>query len=106
MSPIGNLRRKNRKKVQPKWHDATCESVKKQIRHSSYLLKAHPNNSYLRGCLQTELKKYKKLVKSKHKEYINQLFTNLDELHTSNPRGYMNLVKSLRDGTFDKKNAR
>ena len=101
--PNWKFRKKNRKKVLPKWHDATCESVKKQIRHSSLLLKAHPNNSYLRGCLQNELKKYKKLVKSKHKEYINQLFKNLDELHTSNPRGYMTLVKSLRDGTFDKK---
>ena len=31
------------------------------------------------------------------------MFTELDQLHNSNPRGYMNVVKSLRDGSFDKK---
>ena len=31
------------------------------------------------------------------------MFTELDQLYTSNPRGYMTLVKSLRDGSFDKK---
>ena len=31
------------------------------------------------------------------------MFTELDQLHSSNPRGYMNLVKTLRDGSFDKK---
>ena len=30
------------------------------------------------------------------------MFSELDQLHNSNPRGYMNLVKSLRDGSFDK----
>ena len=30
------------------------------------------------------------------------MFTDLDQLHYSNPRSYMNLVKSLRDGSFDK----
>ena len=100
--PNWKFRKKTRKKTQPKWHDSTCESLKKNIRHTSYLLKVYPNNSYLRGCLQSELKKYRKLVKSKHKDYINNLFKDLDELHSSNPRGYMNLVKSLRDGSFDK----
>ena len=66
-------------------------------------MRKYPNNSYIRSCLQTESKKYKKLIKTKHKEYINKLFLELDNLHGSNPRGYMNLVKSLRDGTFDRK---
>ena len=30
------------------------------------------------------------------------MFSELDQLHDSNPRGYMNLVKSLRSGSFDK----
>ena len=101
--PNWKFRKKVKNKTQPKWHDDSCESLKKKIRHTSSLLKTYPNNSYLRGCLQSEHKKYKKLVKSKHKEYINKLFTDLDELHSSDPRGYMNLVKSLRDGSFDKK---
>ena len=30
------------------------------------------------------------------------MFTELDQLHTSNPEAYMDLGKSMRDGTFDK----
>ena len=55
----------------------------------------------MRGLIQSESKKYKKLVKSKHKAYINNLFKELDILHGVNPKGYMNIVKSLRDGSFD-----
>ena len=66
------------------------------------MLKKYPTNSYLRGCIRSESKKYKKLVKSKHKQFINGLFENLDQLHKKSPRGYMELVKSMRDGSFDK----
>ena len=98
-----NWKFKKRKKiVHPKWHDATCDSLKKRIKQSSYLLKKQPKNPYLRGCIQSETKQYNKLLKTKHKEYINKLFVDLDNLHNTNPRGYMNLVKSLRDGSFDK----
>ena len=31
------------------------------------------------------------------------MFVELDEMHKSNPKGYMDLVKSLRDSSFDKK---
>ena len=41
------------------------------------------------------------------KKYLGLFFFSLshylDELHDSNPKGYMNFVKSLRDGSFDKK---
>ena len=56
-----------RKIVKPKWHDATCESLSKKIKHSAFLLKKYPNNSYIRGCIQAEYKQYRKLTKTKHK---------------------------------------
>ena len=31
------------------------------------------------------------------------MFSELDELHKSNPKAYMDLVRSLRDGSYDKK---
>ena len=105
-SPLPNWkfkRKKRRPKIMPKWHDATCESLSKDIKKTAYLLKKYPNNPFLRGLIQSESKKYKKLVKSKHKAYINNLFKELDTLHGENPRGYMYLVKSLRDGSFDSK---
>ena len=72
------------------------------MRKTSDLLRKFPKHPYLLSCLQSEQKQYRKLLKSKHKEFINNMFSELDQLHTSNPRGYMNLVKSLRDGSFDK----
>ena len=102
--PNWKFRKKNkqRKKIYPKWHDETCLSLKKRINQSSYLLRKNPKNSFLRDSLRSETKQYKKLVKSKQREYINQLFVDLDNLHSSNPKGYMDLVKSLRGGSFDK----
>ena len=49
-----------------------------------------------------ECKDLKRLHRSKKKQYVNQMFTELDQLHGSNPKGYMDLVKSMRDGSFDK----
>ena len=34
---------------------------------------------------------------------FSQCLLNFDAMHKSNPKGYMDLVKSLRDGSFDKK---
>ena len=103
-SPKPNWKFKKRPKkfTKPKWHDVTCENLKNKMRKTSDLLRKFPKHPYLLGCLQSEQKQYRKLLKSKHKEFINNMFSELDQLHTSNPRGYMNLVKSLRDGSFDK----
>ena len=96
-------KKKGRNIVKPKWHDSSCESLSRDIKRSALILKKYPNNSYLRGLIQSETKKYKRLVKSKHKEYLNKLFNDLDIMHASNPKGYMDLVKSLRNGSFDQK---
>ena len=69
---------------------------------TSKFLKSDPKNSYLRGKLQTETKFYNRLVKSKHKEFVDKMFAELDSLENSDPRGYMQLVKSMRDGNYDK----
>ena len=73
------------------------------MRITSRLLKAHPGNPYLKGKLVTESKTYKKLRKHKQKQFVDHMFGELDELHSSNPKGYMDLVQSMRDGSFDKK---
>ena len=69
---------------------------------SAYLLKKDPKNSYVKGKIISETKAYKKLVKSKHKQYLDQMFTHLDSIQHSDPHGYMQLVKSLRQGSFGK----
>ena len=73
------------------------------MRITSRLLKQQPKNPYIKGRLMQEFKNLKKLRRLKRKQYVNQVFTELDQLHSSNPKGYMDLVKSMRDGSFDKK---
>jgi len=87
----------------PKWHDSTCEEARRSMRLTSRLLKHQPANPYLKGKLMLECKEYTKLRKRKQKQYVESMFSQLEQIHGSNPKGYMDLVRSLRDGTFDKK---
>ena len=82
----------------------SCAEAHRKIVLTSKLLKNDPKNPYLRGKLQTKTKHYKRLAKSKQKEFVDQLFTQLEGMQESNPRGYMELVKSMRNGNFDKNN--
>jgi len=100
--PRARPARKTPRCSRPKWHDSACEAARRSLRLSSRLLKQQPANPYLRGKLMLESKVYKKLRKRKQKEYVESLFSQLDQIHGSNPKGYMDLVKSLRNGTFDK----
>ena len=86
----------------PKWFDNTCENLRIQMRITSRLLSKQPGNPYLKGKLVSESKDFQRLRKFKQKQYQDHMFSELDELHSSNPKGYMDLVKSMRNGTFDK----
>ena len=98
----GGEKRKNHKKSHPKWHDLSCSEAHRKVVLTSKLLKNYPKNPYLRGKLQTETKNYKRLAKSKQKEFVDNLFSKLENMEESDPKGYMELVKSMRSGNFDK----
>ena len=102
----GNMNKKinsvKRKKTHPKWHDASCADMHKSIMLTSKLLKSNPKNAYLRGKLFSETKQYKKLTKNKQKQFVDKMFLELDSIKENNPKGYMDLIKTLRDGNFDK----
>ena len=42
------------------------------------------------------------MVKTKHRQFIDNMFTELNSMQHNNPRGYMQLIKSMREGNFDK----
>ena len=68
---------------------------------TSKLLKVNPKNAYLKGKMITETKNYNRLIKSKQKHFVDSMFDQLDAINKSDPKGYKDLVKSLRDGNFD-----
>ena len=86
----------------PKWHDKTCMEIRRQLRITSKILQKNPQNPFLRAKLLCESKNYNRVRKQKQKEFTNNLFLELDQLHKSNPKGYMNIINSIRDGSFDK----
>ena len=65
-------------------------------------LKKDPKNPYLRGKLVTLNKEYSRLIKFKQKEFTDSLFSQLETMHRADPRKYMQLVNSLKSGSFEK----
>ena len=86
----------------PKWHDESCVTIQKQISLTSKLLKKYPNSQYLKTQLLAASKQYKKMLKTKQKMFLNKMFDELENIKNKNPRGYFNIVKSLKSGSFDK----
>ena len=93
---------KRKRRNHPKWHDKSCADAHRDVVKTSKLLKGDPKNSFLKGKLITETKIYNKLVKNKQKEFVDKMFSDLESIKKNDPKGYMDLIKSMRDGNFDK----
>ena len=68
----------------------------------AYLLRQDPCNSWLRSQLFKEKKNYKKLIKQQQGKFVKKMFEQMDQCQKNDPRNYMELVKKIRDGSFDK----
>ena len=97
----GSRRNKKRKVVQPKWHDISCAEAHSKVCTIARLVKLDPSNAYLGSELRSATKLYNRLIKSKHKLFVDNMFTELDSMQQNNPRAYMQLIKAMKDGNFD-----
>ena len=86
----------------PKWHDLSCYEAHRKVCTTAWLLKKDQNNKQLRAKLKTFTNEYNRLVKFKQKQFVDGMFHELDSMEKTNPRGYMQLIKSFREGSFDK----
>ena len=69
---------------------------------SARLLKINPKDHSLGFTLRKNIKDYNKLVKFRNKQFVDNMFQELDSMEHNNPRGYMELIRAMRDGSFDK----
>ena len=93
----------NKKKVcHPKWHDLSCDEAHRKVTTSARLLNLNPNDKCLGAQLRQDIKNYKKLVKLRNRQFVDNMFLELDSMQNNNPRGYMELIRAMRDGDFDK----
>ena len=89
--------------LKPRWHGTSCQEALRKVQLTSKLLASYPGNSFLRGKLFLESKEYRNIVKRKQKDFLSNIFDQLEHVHNANPREYMDMVRSLRQGSFDKK---
>ena len=97
-----NKRKTKQKRFHPKWHDISCEEAHRKVTTLSRLLKNDQKNQFLTSRLRLAIKEYNKLIKLKNKQFIDNMFIELDSMERNDPRGYMDLVRSMRNGGFDK----
>ena len=84
-------------KNNPKWYDQSCTELFQNMKLISNQLNKDPKNPWLRGKLINGNKEYKRLLKFKQKQFTDNLFNDLENMNSKDPKGYMELVKSLRD---------
>ena len=90
----------NRKFCHPKWHDLSCDEAHRKVSATARFVKDDPKNPFLVAKLRK--KNYNKLVKLKNKQFVDNMFVELDSMERNDPRGYMELIRSMRNGGFDK----
>ena len=95
---MGNHRKKA---AHPKWHNLSCHEALLRLKATTKLLQKDPKNAWLRGKLNTERKHYKSIVKKSQNTFLNSLFNQLDSYQQSDPKKYMDIVRSLRNGSYD-----
>ena len=98
----GSRRKSNKCVAHPKWHDISCHEAHSKVKATARIVKQNPKKLFLISKLRTETKQYNQLVKSKHKQFVENMFTELHSMQHNNPKGYMELIRSMRDGNFDK----
>ena len=87
---------------QPKWFDQSCHGAYQAVKRTAQLLSRSPRDPWLRGKIRLETKHYNRIVKYKQKQFVSSLFNDLEAMDRSDPKGYMDLVRSLKQGRFDR----
>ena len=71
----------------------SLSSLKKNLDQKSKFFERYPRDPHVRGALFSTLKTYRKIRKSKIKEYHRQIIDQLDSLLENNPKKYWSLLE-------------
>jgi hypothetical protein len=86
----------------PRWFDMSCHQAYSAVKATAALLSKEPRNAWLRGKLCKESKDYNRVVRQNQKSFVDGLFKDLEAMDRTDPKGYMDLIKSMKQGRFDK----
>ena len=77
----------------------SLSSLKKNLDQKSKFFERYPRDPRVRGALFSTLKIYRKIRKSKMKEYHRKIIDQLDSLLENNPKKYWSLLDDIANKT-------
>ena len=86
-----------------KWFTQDCNSLRKQLRVLGKSLSKFPLDPFLRGEYFDLKKKYRKETKLAKKRYEEKIMNHLEDVRSSNPKEYWNLIKMINNNTESNK---
>lgn len=88
---------KSKKRKHKKWFDRECSCLKRSIRDLARRISCgQPNNELLKH-YYTEKKRYKTLIRRKHRQYKAKLLNNLVGMENSNPKEFWKLIDTFKN---------
>jgi hypothetical protein len=81
----------------------SLSSLKKNLDQKSKFFERYPRDPHVRGALFSTLKTYRKIRKSKMKEYHRKIIDQLDSLLENNPKKYWSLLDDIANKTDNNK---
>jgi hypothetical protein len=94
-----SMPKKSNTKKDKNWHDNSLKQLRKALFTKGGLLTKFPNDPIIRANYFKCLKVYRKKCKQKSREFRQGVLNQLETLHESNPKGYWELLKKLKDDT-------
>ena len=95
--------RKKRFVKKRKWFTQDCNSLRKQLRVLGKSLSKFPLDPFLRGEYFNLKKKCRKETKLAKKRYEEKIMNHLEDVRSSNPKEYWNLIKMINNNAESNK---
>ena len=102
---LTKIRRKKKKKVSNIKENGMimiANQIKQRLQNLSYIAQKFPTDPTVRGNLISTKKHFRKLIKYKYNKWQDLILQSLINVHSTNPKEYWKLVKSLKQNQFDK----
>ena len=102
---MGNIRtsnvnipcKKNKRKNHRKWFDGDCRKALRSVKSMARRLPRNTQDDNMLQQYTKEYKLYKKLCKTKQRQYKAKLIGKLDELHGQDPAAFWGVVNQLKE---------
>lgn len=89
--------KQNNSNLKRPWFDTDCYELRQNIRCKGRALKKSKSVSKDIRHFSMSCKKYKKMLREKKKEYKHKLLKEMEDLKTSSPKLYWQMLKKLKD---------